>query len=90
MHVSRGDTPKKAAAAPKRARAGKLAPPLPTEAAIPLAVREERIRQVAYGFFEQRGHNNGLELDDWLKAEAMVDQENGGDLQALASAASGH
>jgi len=55
-----------------------------------VVVREERIRQVAYSFYEQRGYNDGLELDDWLKAEAMVDEEPGGDLQALASAASGH
>ena len=89
MHISHGAAPKKSASAPKRASAGKSRPQ-PDGAAVPVVVREERIRQVAYSFYEQRGYNDGLELDDWLKAEEMVDEEPGGDLQALASAASGH
>jgi len=89
MHISHSAAPKKSAGAPEPASAGKSMPHS-EGAAVPVVVREERIRQAAYGFYEQRGHNDGLELDDWLKAEAMIDEEPGGDLQALASAASGH
>jgi hypothetical protein len=30
----------------------------------------ERIRQRAYGLYEQRGKVEGFALDDWLQAEA--------------------
>jgi hypothetical protein len=33
---------------------------------------EEQIRQRAYGLYEQRGREDGYELDDWLKAESEV------------------
>ncbi len=33
---------------------------------------EERIRQLAYRLYEQRGHEDGHELEDWLQAEREV------------------
>ena len=35
-------------------------------------VTEDIIRTRAYQLFEQRGYENGHELDDWLEAEAEV------------------
>ena len=40
--------------------------------------REQAIREAAYACFEARGCEPGYELDDWLKAEALVQQTNGG------------
>lgn len=40
--------------------------------------REQAIREVAYACFEARGGEPGHALDDWLKAEALVQQANGG------------
>jgi hypothetical protein len=36
--------------------------------------RLEMIRQRAYSFYEARSYEGGHELDDWLQAEAQVDQ----------------
>lgn len=36
--------------------------------------REQRIREVAYGCFVERGCVEGHALDDWLKAESQVEQ----------------
>jgi len=36
--------------------------------------REQRIRQVAYALYEARGCVAGFELEDWLQAEAQVQQ----------------
>ena len=33
---------------------------------------EERIRRRAYEIYEQRGRIDGLDLEDWLQAEAKV------------------
>lgn len=35
---------------------------------------QEQIRLRAYELYEQRGGENGRELDDWLQAEAEVTQ----------------
>lgn len=88
MQTHHSTPQKKHASTPKRASAGKSVHK-PDGAAAPV-VREERIRQIAYGFYEQRGYGDGQQLDDWLKAEAMIDDEPEGDRQAVASAASGH
>lgn len=40
--------------------------------------REQAIREAAYACFEARGCEPGHALDDWLKAEAMVQPGNGG------------
>jgi len=40
--------------------------------------RLQMIRQTAYSFYEARGNEGGHELDDWLRAEAQVDQMWGG------------
>ena len=36
--------------------------------------REELIRLAAYSLYESRGGSCGNAVDDWLKAEALVDQ----------------
>ena len=33
---------------------------------------EELIRQRAYSYYEERGFENGHDLEDWLRAEAEV------------------
>jgi len=35
---------------------------------------QEQIRRRAFELYEQRGHTDGHELDDWLQAEAEVKQ----------------
>jgi hypothetical protein len=40
--------------------------------------REQAIREAAYACYEARGGEPGYELDDWLTAEAQVQQANGG------------
>ena len=37
-----------------------------------LEMIQERIRQRAYELYEQRGREDGNDLDDWLKAESEV------------------
>lgn len=39
--------------------------------------REQAIREMAYACFEARGCEPGHELDDWLQAEAQVQQARG-------------
>jgi uncharacterized protein len=34
--------------------------------------RQERVRRRAYEIYEQRGRENGHELDDWLQAESEI------------------
>lgn len=59
------------------------APPDPDEGAqattTPAAPfdREQAIREAAYACYEARGGEPGYELDDWLMAEAQVQEENG-------------
>jgi hypothetical protein len=36
--------------------------------------RDEAIRLAAYAFYEARGCTDGHALDDWLKAQAAIDQ----------------
>jgi hypothetical protein len=36
---------------------------------------EERIRRRAFELYEQRGHEEGHDLDDWLRAEAELSRE---------------
>lgn len=40
--------------------------------------REQAIREAAYACFEARGCEPGHELDDWLRAEALVQQAGSG------------
>lgn len=46
---------------------------------IPVAVdaesRQQMIRAAAFRLYEQRGHIDGHDQDDWLAAESMVDGE---------------
>ena len=48
---------------------------------------EQEIRELAYGYFVERGCVEGHDLDDWLRAEAQVQQRNGGATPAGGSAA---
>ena len=41
------------------------------------AVDREAVAQLAYELYEQRGKASGRELDDWLKAEAILRQGGG-------------
>ncbi|MGD1079687.1 MAG: DUF2934 domain-containing protein [Candidatus Sulfotelmatobacter sp.] len=34
--------------------------------------REQEIRRRAYALYEERGHEDGHDVDDWLRAEADV------------------
>ncbi len=33
---------------------------------------EEEIRRLAHELYEERGREDGLDLDDWLRAEAAI------------------
>jgi hypothetical protein len=46
--------------------------PIPTEANLNSSELEEVIRVRAYELYEQRGKNEGHEIDDWLQAEAEL------------------
>ena len=46
----------------------------PAAKATPSADREEAIRRMAYTLYEARGRIGGHELEDWLRAEALVAQ----------------
>ena len=52
--------------------------PITPEATIPTTEArselQEEIRRRAYELYEQRGGEDGRELDDWLQAEAEVRQ----------------
>ena len=37
-----------------------------------LEVNEELIRQRAYGYYEERGREDGHDLEDWFRAEAEI------------------
>jgi len=37
-----------------------------------LELTEELIRQRAYGYYEERGRENGYDLEDWLRAESEI------------------
>ena len=38
----------------------------------------QEVAQVAYELYEQRGREDGHDLEDWLKAEAVVRQRHNG------------
>jgi len=58
-----------AVAKAKTPKAGKPA------AASPAAGHEEAVRRMAFLLYEQRGCIDGYELEDWLRAEAMVNEQ---------------
>jgi hypothetical protein len=41
-------------------------------------LRHRMISEAAYRLYAERGYVDGLELDDWLQAEAEVDRSLGG------------
>ena len=38
-------------------------------------IEKERIRRRAYDLYEQRGKENGWDLEDWLRAESELTQQ---------------
>jgi len=49
--------------------------PIPTQITKSTPELQEQIRRRAYEFYEQRGREDGHELDDWLQAESEVTQK---------------
>lgn len=47
----------------------------PDPALIDPDLREALVRIAAYAFYERRGHVDGQELEDWLRAEMEVDRQ---------------
>jgi hypothetical protein len=45
------------------------------------AEREERIREAAYQRYRQRGDRAGEAMDDWLAAEAEIDEADSAQVQ---------
>jgi hypothetical protein len=45
-----------------------------TQRTEPTSDLQEQIRRRAYELYEQRGRDDGHELDDWLQAEAELTQ----------------
>jgi hypothetical protein len=41
-------------------------------------LRHRMISEAAYQLYAERGYVDGLELDDWLQAEAEIDRSLGG------------
>lgn len=50
------------------------------------ADREQRVRETAYYYYEARGHVDGHEVEDWLRAEAEVEGVFGGEARKAESA----
>jgi hypothetical protein len=48
--------------------------PLPPQDGSPPRDREQQIREAAYGLYEARGCAPGHEIEDWLAAEASIEQ----------------
>ncbi len=46
--------------------------PTPIDTGLGTPELEEQIRHRAYSFYEQRGCQEGHDLDDWLQAEAEL------------------
>ena len=60
----------------KRAHTGTTSHQVPTLAVMKSAAEvEEQIRCRAYQLYEQRGREEGNELDDWIRAESEVTQK---------------
>ena len=49
-----------------------------TKGEIGAELRHRMISEAAYQLYAERGYADGLELDDWLQAEAEVDRMLGG------------
>ena len=49
-----------------------------TKGEIGVELRHRMISEAAYQLYAERGYVDGLELDDWLQAEAEVDRRLGG------------
>ncbi len=43
---------------------------------------QEQIRRRAYELYEQRGRNDGYELNDWLQAESEMTQQTSNTIAA--------
>lgn len=74
-------------AMPPPAGADDAGSPLPPPAGSPPIDREQQIREAAYFLYEARGCAPGHELEDWLAAEAVIEQVSAVDDRAAAEAA---
>ena len=46
--------------------------PIPIDTGLRTPELEEQIRRRAYDFYEQRGRQEGHDVDDWLQAESEL------------------
>lgn len=69
----------KQATSPKKASAenGKQVQPSSAEFAAVAAVHEEEVRRRAYEIYEERGRQDGGEVEDWIRAEQELRTQNG-------------
>jgi hypothetical protein len=73
-------------APPAAAKAKKPGPGEPA-AAEPAEGHEDAVRRMAYLLYEQRGCIDGYEVEDWLRAEALVTQQAAASAPAAAAKA---
>lgn len=59
-------------------KSSQVIPPVPINANLPKtdggSELQEQIRTRAFQLYEQRGRDDGRDLDDWLRAEAELSQ----------------
>ena len=48
-----------------------------------LEVTEDLIRQRAYGYYEERGREDGHDLEDWFRAEAEIVRKKTSDSETV-------
>lgn len=86
--TARHATPARTSASASHAASGHRMPDSPSDdlhAEVSSPDRDQRIRELAYGFFVERGGAEGHALDDWLRAEStMAAREDGGSAPASA------
>lgn len=53
--------------------------PVHVEAYLQLQEEEQQVKtaELAYGLYEQRGREDGHDLDDWLEAESRLERAKG-------------
>ena len=55
--------------------------PVHVEASLQLQEEEQHVKtavaELAYGLYEQRGREDGHDLDDWLQAESRLERAKG-------------
>ncbi len=53
--------------------------PVHVEASLQLQEEEQNLKtaELAYGLYEQRGREDGHDIDDWLEAESRLERAKG-------------